>query len=103
MEDRFDLHLQPPRHHCLGNSVAHGGNPKNSGSRTVWFRYLHCAHRRRKVTPRGHPVPDPIQIVLQVLLKILDRAAVHTWRPLVLLDPFPCIPYFPLRNIERLD
>ena len=41
------------------------------------FGYLHSQHRRRKVTPRGHPIPDLVQIVLQILLKTLDAASVH--------------------------
>ena len=38
------------------------------------LRYLHGQHRRRKITPRRHPVPDPVQIVLQVLLELLDAS-----------------------------
>ena len=66
------------------------------------FRYFHRLHRRRKVTPRGHPVPDPVQIILQIGLEILDRAPVHSRRSLVSPDSQVRLPYKPLRNTERL-
>src|SRR6476661_7125208 len=63
--------------------------------------YLHRTHRRRKVAPRRHPVPDLIQIVLQVGLKCPDRYFVHARRALVRLDLLPCLLDSPLRNLER--
>ncbi len=66
------------------------------------FRYLYRLHRRRKITPRGHPVPDPVEIILQILLEILDRASVHPWCTLVGLDLLVCLLNLPLRNLKRL-
>src|SRR6266568_1915790 len=67
------------------------------------FRYLHRLHWRRKVTPRRHPIPDPVQIVLQICLEVLDRAPVHSWRSLVSPDSLIRLPHEPLRNDERLS
>src|SRR5450759_3616434 len=64
--------------------------------------YFHRPHRGREVTPRRHPIPDPVQTVLQVLLELLDRAPVHSRRTLIGLDLLPGLPYFPLRNLKRL-
>ena len=50
---------------------------------TVCFRYLHRPHRRRKVTARRHPIPDLVQVPLQVSSQNPQSTA-H--RPL----PLPC-------------
>jgi hypothetical protein len=36
------------------------------------------SHRERKVTPRRHPVPDLIQVSLQILLEHRERFPIHT-------------------------
>jgi glutathione-independent formaldehyde dehydrogenase len=66
------------------------------------FRYFHRPHRRREVAPRRHPIPDLVKIALQVLLEVRDRASVHARCTLIALDLLPRLPYFPLRNVERL-
>ena len=67
------------------------------------FWYFHRLHRRRKVTPRRHPIPDPVEIVPQILLEVLDRAPVHARRSLIGLDSLVRLPHEPLRNTERLS
>ena len=74
------------RDHRLSDPVGHGGHTEDSRSPTVWLRYLHCPHRRRKVRPRGHPIPDLVQIALQISFEVLDRLPVHPGRALLRLD-----------------
>ncbi len=46
------------------------------------FRYFHRLDRRREVAARGHPIPDPIQVVLQIGLELLDRDSITPAAPL---------------------
>src|SRR3954449_7958171 len=71
MKDLLRPDLQLQRHHGLCDSVGHGGHPQCSGAPTQRFRYFHRFHRRRKVGSRGHPIPDLVEIVLQIGLEIL--------------------------------
>src|SRR5204863_9531006 len=59
-------------------------------------------HRRREVGARGEPVPDLVQVVLQIGLELRDRHHVHAGCALVRLDLLPRLPDSPLRDIERL-
>src|SRR5664279_3134804 len=81
MEHRLHPLFEFHGHHRLGDSVR---------------------HRRRKVTPRGHPVPNPIKVVLQIGFEVLDRAPVHSRRSLVGLDSPVRLPHQVLGNTERL-
>ena len=102
MESRLGPRFQPPGDHRLGDPIGHGGHPQNSGALAMRFRYFHRAYRRREKASRGHPVPDLIEIALQILLEVLDGASVHARCPFIRLDSLPCLPYFPLRDIKRL-
>ena len=102
MKDRFDLRLQPAGYHRLGHSVRDRWHAKGSRPTAMRFRYLHRLHRRRKVRPRGHPIPDLVQVVLQILLEYLERHPVHTRRTLIGFNLPIGLPYLPLRNIKRL-
>ena len=82
MEDRLDLPLQPRGHHCLRDPIGHSRHTQNPDPIAVRLRYLHGQHRRRKVTARGHSIPDLVQIVLQIVLELLERAPVHPGAPL---------------------
>ena len=75
MEFRFHDFLQPGRGHGLRDSVRDGRHAENPGPCAMRFRYFHRFHRRREVAARGHPVPDLIEITLQIGLEVLDRAA----------------------------
>src|SRR6266849_3665766 len=82
----------------LSATVGHSQNSHTA----MRFRYFHRQDRGREVTPRGHSVPYPIEIVLQIGLEILNRAPVHSRRSLVGFDFLVCLPHKPLRNLERL-
>src|SRR5215211_3734357 len=102
MEDRLRARLQLKGDDRLGDSIGDSGNSEDSGPPTVRFRYLDCPHRRWKVGPRRHPVPDPIEIVLQILLEVLDGLPVHSCGTLVRLDALVRLPHKSLRYLERL-
>src|SRR5664279_4857111 len=78
MENRFRPRFQPQCDHRLSDSVRDGGNSKNPGPTAMRFRYLNSPYRGRKVRPRGHPIPDLVQIVLQIGLELLDGPVSYT-------------------------
>ena len=102
MELRFHGFLQPGRDHGLRDSVRDGGNAENPGSRAVRFRYFHRFHRGREVAARGHPVPDLIEIPLQIGLEVLDRLPVHPRRAFVGFHFQPGVLHLLLRYLKRL-
>ena len=102
MEFRFHGFLQPGRDHGLRDSVRDSRHAENPGPRAMRFRYFHRFHRRREVAARGHPVPDLIEITLQIGLEILNRLLVHPWRALVGFHFQPGALHLLLRNLERL-
>src|SRR3954471_24348063 len=70
MEDRLGSGLDSHCHHGVGDSVGHGRHAQRARAPTrLW--YVHRLDRGRKVRSRGHPVPDLVQIVLQILLEAL--------------------------------
>jgi hypothetical protein len=56
MKEFFQLSLDPRLHHLLRHSVGDRRHAQHSNA-TVFLGNLHLLHRRRDVTPRGHPVP----------------------------------------------
>src|SRR5215469_1185997 len=103
MKDRLHTGLQLQRHHCLRDSVRYGRHPEDSRPATMRFRYLHRTHRRRKIRPRRHPIPDPVQIIVPVLIELINGLSIHSRRALIRFDTTVRLPYKALRNVERLD
>ncbi len=66
------------------------------------LRYLDRPDRRRHVAPRGHPIPELVEVHRKVPLVRLDRLLVDPFRSPVGLDPSPCLPDQPLGNRKRL-
>src|SRR5262249_48550606 len=66
------------------------------------FRYLHRQHRRREITPRGHPIPYLVEIILQIRLEVSAPAPVPPRPSPVGFDSPVCLPHQPLRNTEGL-
>src|SRR5664279_4541047 len=93
MENRFRSWLQPQCDHRLSDSVRDGGNSKNPCPTAMRFRYLNSPHRGRKIRPRGHPIPDLVQIVLQIGLELLDGLTIHPGSTLVPLDALIRLPH----------
>lgn len=59
-------------------------------------------HRRRKVAARRQPIPELVQVVRKISLKVRNRLAVNTSRSLVGSNPLICFPHLPFRNRIRL-
>jgi hypothetical protein len=102
MKDGLRPGPQRQRGHCLRHPVAYGGHAQHSRA-PRGLRYLHRPHRRREVRARGHPVPDLVKVVLQVLLKRLDGHAVRPGRTAVRLHLPPGLPHQLLRYSKRLS
>src|SRR5215211_2520122 len=101
VEERLHAGLQVSAHDGLGDPVRDGRHPEHSRA-AVSLRYLHRAHRRGHVAPRRQPVPELVEVPLQVALELRDRPLVNAGRALVGLDPQPGLPNGPLRDIKRL-
>jgi hypothetical protein len=95
VEDRLDLPLQYLSHHRLSDPVAHSRHPQNPGATAMSLGDLHRLHRGREVRARGHPVPDLVQVSLEILLELLDRHSVDARCPFVGLDLLVCLPDSP--------
>src|SRR5439155_20674269 len=67
VEDRLDLRLQPARGYRLRDPIGHGGHTEDPDPIAMRLRYLHRFDRRWEVGPRGHPIPDLVQVVAQIL------------------------------------
>ena len=92
MEHWLHPRLQMHGHHGLGDAVGDGRNPQGSGAAAVLFRYLHRLDRGREVTARRHPIPDLVQVVLQVGFELCDGPPIDTRSAAVLLDPLERLP-----------
>jgi hypothetical protein len=102
MENGLRPGLQLQSYYRLSDPVRHSGNPQHSGTPTMRLRYFHRPHRRREVGPRGHTIPDAIEVIPQITLEILDGLPIHPGSTLVRLDPLIRLPYELLRYLERL-
>ena len=74
---RLDVWFNLQLDNHLGHSVRHRRHPEDPFP-TRFLRYRDRFHRCGKVTPRGHPIPQTIQIALEVLLEIIKRLMIHT-------------------------
>ena len=90
------------RDHRLSDPVRDRGHPEHLDPPPP-LRYLHRPHRRREVAPRRHPIPELVQVPLQVRLELLDRLLVDARRALVGLDPPIRLPDHPLGDLKRLS
>jgi hypothetical protein len=81
LHQRLQMHLDDHLRHA----VADRGNSQRPRT-PARFRDLHKPHRRWEVASRGHPIPDLVEVTLQVRLERLDRLPVHPGRSVVRLD-----------------
>jgi hypothetical protein len=98
---RLQHRLQAELHHCLGDAVRDRRDPQGPLTARL-LRNHDRLHRGRKVAPRGHPIPNPIQVILEVLLELLKRFLIHPRRPSVGFHQPVCLPYRLLGNFKRL-
>src|SRR5215467_1621918 len=68
---------------------------------TIRFRDID-PHRRRKVAPRGYPIPEFVEVAREVGLKVRNRLSIHSSRSLVGLHTLEGFPDLSLRDRERL-
>jgi hypothetical protein len=91
MEVFLQFRLKIPLDHRLGDSIGDSGNsqwPESASS----LLDVHTLHRRREVTAGRHPIPEFVEIVCQVPVKLFDRLIVHSGCTPVRLYPFVSIP-----------
>src|SRR5215469_7262696 len=97
----FHERLQGSFDHHLGDAVGDRGYPQRPGSPIV-LRYVHPSHRRRKVAARCQPIPQLVEVVFEIRLKVRDRLSIHASRTLVGSHAFVGFPDFSFRNLKRL-
>ena len=102
MEDRFDRFLQPAGRDRLSDPVSDSRDAERSGTCAKRLGYLHRPHRGREPGPRRHPIPDPIQIALQIDLELIQALAIHSRRASILLHLQVGLPDLSLPDLKRL-
>ena len=102
MKHRLQDRFQVPLDHHLGDPIGDRRNPERSGSSRIAFRYVNATHGRRKVASRRHSIPDPIEVLTEILIEVLDRLAIHSSRPSVGLHLLVRFPHIELGNTKRL-
>ena len=96
LHQRLQILLRPP---------SARSDPPPSESPAASSLHLACristrSHRRRKVAARRHPIPELVEVVLQILLELRNRLLVHAGRSLVRLDPLDTPPRPPVWKYE---
>ena len=67
------------------------------------LRYLNRSHRPREIAPRGHPIPQLVEVVHLVGCEIVDAHSVHARRSTVRSDLLPRLENETLANFKRLQ
>ena len=101
MEPRFHLRLQDHLDDRLRHAVGDRRNAERSRAAVV-LRYLDEPHGRRMIRARRHPIPDLVQVTLQVPLERRQGHTIHTRSTAVRLHPLVSFPDELLRNVIRL-
>ena len=81
MEIRLHFGLQVQLDDGLRDPICDRGHSQHPDAPSTWLRYLYHPHRRREVAPRGHPIPELVQVPFQVLLVLFDRLPVDSGGP----------------------
>ena len=101
MEHRLHLRLQVAPNDLLGNAIGNRWNTQWTRP-AICFRNIDPPHRRWKIASRRQSVPELVEVVPKINLKVRNRLTVHASRSLVGLHTFEGVPDIPLRDIERL-
>src|SRR5262249_26997017 len=102
VEDRLQFLFQQHGRRGLRYPVGRIRHAEQAHAFPMIFRYLHAPHRPREITARGHPVPQLLQIVFQLLFEQPDAHLVHARRPLVGPDLLPRPVNEALTDLKRL-
>ena len=98
MKMRFQQRLKDDLRGHLCDPIGHRWNTQRPLAATL-LGYFHSADRRRKVTARGHSIPQLIQIVLQASLKAFNRLPIDPSSSSVALDRLKRYPHKFLWNL----
>jgi hypothetical protein len=101
MEAGFHCGLQDHLDYRLGDPIGYGRYAQVSCS-PIAFRDRDSEYGWRKVRSRRHAVPDPIEIVLEILLERLNRLAVRSRSTTRSFDPQVGFPHQLLFDVKRL-
>src|SRR5450755_566549 len=102
MKPRFHQRLQEHGHGRLRDPVCDRRHPKQTDPIAVRLGDLDRPDRRWKPGPRTHPVPDLVEVALQIGLELVDILPIHAGGALVGLDLPPRLPHQLLGNRKRL-
>ena len=103
MEDRLLDGLQIPFGDFLGDSVGNRWYPQRPCfRRAVALWNLDPSNRWRKVAPRGHSVPELVEVGRKISLEVRNRLSIHSSCSLVGLHLLEGFPDFPLWNVEGI-
>src|SRR6516164_6275741 len=101
VETRLHCWLQHHLHDRLRHTVGNGRNAEWARAAVVLW-YLDEPHGRRKIRTRRHPIPDLVQVALEVLLERRQRHTIHARSTAVRPHTLVGFPDQALRNVERL-
>jgi len=98
LQDRLQVTLDDH----LSDSVGDRRDTKRPSSSRISLRDVNTSHGWRKVTTRTHPIPDPIEILTQIPIKILKGLLVYSCRSPVRLHLPIRFPYITFCYTKRL-
>src|SRR6266540_2361886 len=87
--------------HRLRDPICDGRHPEHPYAFPASLGDFHGFDRGRKVTPGRHAIPNPVQVLVAVLLELSDRHLIHPSRTLVGFDPLIRLPHNPFRDVKR--
>src|SRR5262249_460816 len=98
---RVQHRLQKATDDLLGDAIGDRWNAQWTRP-SIRLRDIDPPHRRRKVAPRGHAIPELVEVAREVGLELHNRLSVHSSRSLVRLHTLEGFPDLALRDRERL-
>src|SRR5262245_5293158 len=101
MKHRLQDRLQVATDDFLGAAIGDSWNAQRPRP-APWSRNIAPAHRRREVAPRGHAIPELVEVARKVGLELRNRLSIYSSRSLIGLHTFEGFPDFPFGDPERL-
>ena len=101
MEYGFHQRIQDHLGHHLRNAIRYRRYPQGAHL-PIPFGNLYQSHRRRKIAPRRHPIPDLIKVALEIPLEHRQSFPIHPGGATVGLHQLPCSQDKFLGNTIRL-
>jgi hypothetical protein len=101
MKHRLQNRLQVTTDDFLGAAIGDSWNTQRPRTAPC-FRNIDPPHRRRKVAPRGHAIPELVEVARKVGLERCNRLSIYSSRSLVRLHTFEGFPDLPFGDLERL-